>query len=122
MKISSKLTIGCLVIVLLASCAAVKDRVAGMKQRGSEIAAKVKVPDLVDTPIARLMPAGGLKIVEPREEALEKIPSGHERALAYRNEKNRGFWVFGGPLDFEEPPLPEPGSELDGGLLPPRNP
>lgn len=122
MKIFPKATSGCLVIASLASCAAMKDRVAGVKQRGSEIAANVKVPDLADTPLARLMPAGGLKIVEPREEALENMPSGHDRALAYRNDKRRGFWFFGGPVDFEEPPLPAPGSELDGSLLPPRIP
>lgn len=116
------LTSGCLVIASLTSCASVKDRVAGVKQRSSEIVAKVKAPGLLDTPLARLMPAGGLKIVEPRKEALEEMPSGHERALAYRAEKRRGFWFFGGPVDFEEPPLPAPGIELDGGLLPPRNP
>lgn len=122
MMILPKVACGCLVFAVLTSCAAVENRVAGVKQRSREIMAHVKVPDLVDTPLARLMPAGGLKIVEPREDALAEMPSGHARALAYRNEKRQGFWWFGGPVDFEEPALPAAGIELDGGLLPPKNP
>ncbi len=122
MKLPLKMTVGCLVAGSLVSCAAVKDSMAGAKKRTGDVVANVKLPDLAETPLARLMPAGGLKIVEPREDVLEKMPSGHERALAYRNEKRRGFWFFGGPVDFEEPPLPAPGSELDGGLLPPKAP
>jgi hypothetical protein len=122
MNFPLKVTLGCLVAGSLASCAAVKDRMADAKKRTGEMVANVKLPELAETPLARLMPAGGLKIVEPRKEALEEMPSGHERALAYRAEKRRGFWFFGGPVDFEEPPLPAPGSELDGGLLPPKQP
>jgi hypothetical protein len=80
------------------------------------------MPSLVDTPIARLLPAGGLKVVEVREKDLKDLPTGQERAIAYRNERKRGFWIFGGPVDFEEPTLPEDGSGIDGSLLPPRMP
>ena len=119
--------LGALVVVItLASCAAVKNTAVAMKERtsgaASKLAANAKLPDLVETPLARLMPAGGLKVVEVREQDLEKLPSGHERALAYRNEKRRGFWIFGGPVDFQEPALPDVGSEMDGSLLPPKAP
>ena len=80
------------------------------------------MPALVDTPIARLLPAGGLKVVEVREKDLKDMPTGRERAIAYRNERKRGFWIFGGPVDFEEPELPEDDSGIDGSLLPPRMP
>jgi hypothetical protein len=103
----------------LVSCAAVKETTANAAAKVSSYA---KLPDLVDTPIARLMPAGGLKVVEVREKELKDLPSGHDRALAYRNDRKRGFWIFGGPVDFQEPVLPEPGSEMDGSLLPPRMP
>ena len=104
---------------LLVSCAAVKETTASAAAKVSSYA---KLPDLVDTPIARLMPAGGLKVVEAREKDLKDLPSGHERALAYRKERKSGFWIFGGPVDFQEPVLPEPGTEMDGSLLPPRLP
>ena len=70
--------------------------------------------------IAGLLPGRKVDVVEVREKDLEEMPLGHERALAFDREKKRGFWVFGGPVDFHEPDLPEAGSELDGSLLPPR--
>jgi hypothetical protein len=103
----------------LVSCAAVKETTANTT---AKLASYAKMPDLTNTPIARLMPAGGLKVVEAREKDLKDLPSGHERALAYRNERKRGFWIFGGPVDFEEPVLPESGTEMDGSLLPPKMP
>ena len=102
----------CACAAMLASCAALKD------DDGSTT--RAKFPDLTETPLARLLPAGGLKVVEVREEDLQIMPSGADKALAYRNERRSGFRFFGGPIHFEEPPLPEIGGELDGTLLPPR--
>ena len=56
-------------------------------------------------------------VVEAREDSLKELPSGQEQALAYQ--QNKGFWSFLGPIDFKEPSLPEPGGDIDGGLLPP---
>jgi hypothetical protein len=106
----------------LVSCAAVKETTASCKAKLSSMAKLPDMPALVDTPIARLLPAGGLKVVEVREKDLKDLPTGHERAIAYRNERKRGFWIFGGPVDFEEPDLPEDDSGIDGSLLPPRMP
>ena len=67
-----------------------------------------------------LMPAK-VDVVEVREKDLKDLPLGHERALAFDNQqKKRSFWFFGGSAVFKEPALPEPGSELDGSLLPPK--
>jgi hypothetical protein len=106
----------------LVSCAAVKNTTASATEKLSSMAKLPEMPSLVDTPIARLLPAGGLKVVEVREKDLKDLPSGHERAIAYRNERKKGFWIFGGPVDFEEPVLPEDDSGIDGSLLPPRMP
>lgn len=88
----------------------------------AKLSSYAKLPDLTDTPIARFMPAGGLKVVEVREKDLKELPTGHERALAYRNERKKGFWIFDGPIDFTEPMLPEVSGEMDGSLLPPKGP
>jgi hypothetical protein len=109
-------------ISALVSCAAVKNTTASAAEKFSELAKMPKMPSLTDTPIARLMPAGGLKVVEVREKDLKELPTGQERAVAYRNERKKGFWFFGGPVDYEEPTLPEEGSGADGSLLPPRMP
>jgi hypothetical protein len=106
----------------LVSCAAFKNTTASAAEKFSELAKMPKMPSLTDTPIARLLPAGGLKVVEVREKDLKDLPTGQERAIAYRNERKRGFWIFGGPVDYEEPTLPEDGSGADGSLLPPRMP
>jgi len=59
----------------------------------------------------------GVPVVEAREDALEEVPSGRDKALAY--ERRQRFWIFGPPVDFEEPALPEESALGDGGLLPP---
>jgi len=61
-------------------------------------------------------------VVKVRAKDLKPLPTGHERALAYANERKQGFWFFGGPVDFKEPTLPEAGGDPDGSLLPPRIP
>jgi hypothetical protein len=103
----------------LASCAAVKNATAATKAKVSSSFAKL--PDLTDTPIASILPGQRIKVVEVREKDLKEMPTGKEKAVAYRR-GNGGFWIFGGPVDFKEPTLPEPGAELDGSLLPPRMP
>lgn len=80
------------------------------------------LPDLPDMSLANLMPGKRIKVVEVREKDLQDMPTGTELAKAYQKERRGGFWIFGGPVDFKEPTLPEPGSELDGSLLPPRMP
>jgi hypothetical protein len=70
--------------------------------------------------LAGLMPGPKIKIVEEREKDLKELPTGHERALAHQNSKRGRFWIFGGPVDFQEPTLPEAESEADGSLLPPK--
>ncbi|MBC8127666.1 MAG: hypothetical protein H8M99_11060 [Gloeobacteraceae cyanobacterium ES-bin-144] len=74
--------------------------------------------------MSNLLPGPRIQVVEPRHKDLKEMKLGHERALAYavqKQQKNR-FWIFGGPVDFKEPTLPAPGSELDGSLLPPLPP
>ncbi len=105
--------------VNLVSCAAVKNATAATAAKFSSSIAKL--PDLADMPIARVLPGQRVKVVEVREKDLKEMPTGKEKAMAYRTGRS-GFWIFGGPIDFKEPTLPEPGSELDGSLLPPRIP
>lgn len=80
-----------------------------------------KMPDMPDVSLAGLLPNRGPKVAEVREKDLRELKTGKELAMAHERER-RGFWFFGGPVDFKEPTLPEPGTELDGGLLPPRMP
>ena len=101
------------------SCAAVKNATSATTEKVSSSFAKL--PDLADMPIARILPGQRVKVVEVREKDLKELPTGKEKAVAYRKGLG-GFWIFGGPVDFKEPTLPEPGSEMDGSLLPPRMP
>lgn len=80
-----------------------------------------KVSQLSTMAIEKIHPPG-VKVVEVREKDLKKLPTGQEQALAYENTRKKGFWFFGGPVDFKEPSLPEPGGEMDGSLLPPKAP
>jgi hypothetical protein len=68
-----------------------------------------------------LIPAQ-VKVVEVRKKDLKDLPLGHERVLAYQKERGFGFWPIGGPVEFVQPELPEPGAEMDGSLLPPKSP
>lgn len=80
-----------------------------------------KMPAMPDVSLAGLLPNRGPKVAEVREKDLRELKTGKELAMAHERERS-GFWFFGGPVDFKEPTLPEPGNELDGGLLPPRMP
>ncbi|WP_234043539.1 hypothetical protein [Luteolibacter yonseiensis] len=70
----------------------------------------------------KIRPAG-IKVVEVREQDLEKLPTGHDRAIAFQNTKKNSFWLFDGPVDFVEPQLPEPapGDDQVEILLPPKD-
>ena len=72
--------------------------------------------------LADIVRPPGVKVVEVREKDLKPILTGQERALAFQNTRKRGFWFFGGPVDFKEPTLPEAGGEMDASLLPPLTP
>lgn len=100
----------------LVSCATVSKIGQGsmaLVQKTSK-ATTTKVTQLVE-----IVRPPAVKVVEVREKDLKPLPSGHERALAFQNTRKR-FWFFGGPVDFKEPTLPEPGGEMDGSLLPPK--
>ena len=104
----------------LASCASLRNAgdssVAAVK--GSASAAMSKMSDL---PLVYRLPGQGPKVVEVREKDLQEMPSGQELAQSHLKRRT-SFWVFDGPVDFQEPSLPEPGANLDGSLLPPRMP
>jgi hypothetical protein len=112
----------------LVSCGTMKQvgqsSMAAVKRTGSATASMVKAipkPTMPDMSLANLLPGPKIKVVDVREEDLEDYKTGKELAQAYKRERS-GFWIFGGPVDFKEPTLPEAGSELDGSLLPPRMP
>lgn len=127
------------VVCPLASCASLRSAgrtsVAAVRNTTSSAVGKItsvsmpkigmpKMPKLgmPDFSLAGLLPQRGPRVVEVREKDLKDLPTGMELAKAHEQERKRGFWFFGGPVDFKEPTLPEPGSELDGSLLPPRMP
>ena len=107
--------------VVLSSCGSLRDAgnhsVAMVRQSTSTVAEKFS-----NLSLAGLLPGPHVEVVKVRDKDLKPLPTGHERALAFASERKRGFWFFGGPVDFKEPTLPAPGSELDGSLLPPRIP
>ncbi|KAB2638987.1 MAG: hypothetical protein DVB25_06570 [Verrucomicrobia bacterium] len=79
----------------------------------SKLSAHLLDPGLWPAPIA---------IVKVREKDLRDLPLGHERALAYARQQQYGLLALGGAADFVPPKLPEAGSEMDGSLLPPKDP
>lgn len=101
------------------SCAATQR--IGNETRSFVGATSTKVSRLSEMTVERVRPAG-VRIVEVREQDLKELPTGHERALAFERSRKSNFWIFNGPVDFNEPMLPEMGAELDGSLLPPRQP
>ncbi|TAE77238.1 MAG: hypothetical protein EAZ84_05035 [Verrucomicrobia bacterium] len=105
----------CLLPVLfLVSCAQM-DRIKTATTQGFS-----KVGEASKASVARWMPAS-IPVVEVREDDLQLRPSGEEQALAFEKNRHSGFWsFFEGPVDFEEPTLPDEASALDGELLPPR--
>ena len=60
-------------------------------------------------------------VVEAREEELKDYETGREKALAYQKQRRQRFWFFGGPVEFDEPALPEVAESSDDlSLLPPK--
>ena len=118
-----RVTIAFLLVTTLALASCATLRKAGASSvtmvRNSTSAATAKLTNLS---ITRLLPGQGPRVVEVREQDLKELPTGTELAQAHEKERRSGFWIFGGPVDFKEPTLPEPGAELDGSLLPPRMP
>ncbi len=48
-------------------------------------------------------------------------PTGDQQALAFEKSRRNRFWnIFSGPVDFEEPTLPDNAGAMDGELLPPK--
>jgi hypothetical protein len=95
------------------------DTVAGAHKVGGGIGSGFsKLTELASSPFRP-----GVPVVEPRQNEWEKLPSGHERALAYQEQqRQRRFWLFGPPVDFEEPELPDiGGGAATSSLLPPKN-
>lgn len=104
------------------SVAMVKNSTSATASRISSLAKMPSLPKMPEFHLANMLPGNRIKVVEVREKDLKELPTGKELALAHQKERRSGFWIFGGPVDFKEPTLPEPGSELDGSLLPPRMP
>jgi hypothetical protein len=84
--------------------------------------AAIPKPKMPDFSLSNLMPGPKIKVVEPRENEMKEMLTGAELAKAHRNQGLADFWPFSGKLYFEEPDFPEPGSNMDGSLLPPKMP
>lgn len=79
-----------------------------------------KVSEVSKASVAKLMPAR-IPVVEVREKDLKPLPTGEQQALAFEKSRRNRFWnFFNGPVDFEEPTLPDNASAMDGELLPPK--
>ncbi len=63
-----------------------------------------------------------VQVVDVREQDLKEMPLGGERALAYEKSAARTarHWIFSGPVNFQEPVLPEAGTDVADSLLPPK--
>jgi hypothetical protein len=95
---------------------------AGIKRLQSQSTqALTRLSNLASSSVDSLLPSR-VKVVEVREKDLKELPTGKERALAYQNERKRGFWFFNSLTNFQEPTLPEMGADTSYGLLPPREP
>ncbi len=104
----------------LTSCAtAGKKSMAFMEKTTS--GATTKIAELAQAAGDKIRPAR-IPVVAVREQDLKKMPTGEERALAFESKRRKRSWFFSGPVDFQEPTLPEIGGGMDGSLLPPKNP
>jgi hypothetical protein len=109
----------CCVIAALsfASCAQVnqlKTTTAGGFSKVSGGLAKA-----TDATMAKLMPAR-IPVVEVREKDLKAVKTGQEQAVAFEKSRRNRFWdIFSGPVNFQEPALPEGAGSMDDELLPP---
>jgi hypothetical protein len=115
-------------VILLSLVATMSELVscAAVSKVSENSAALVKnatshVSKFSDAAIDKVRPAQ-IKVVEVREKDLKVQPTGEEQALAYEKTRKRGFWFFGGPVDFQETSLPQPGGGMENSLLPPKAP
>jgi hypothetical protein len=73
-----------------------------------------KVTDLATAPFKP-----GVPVVEARPDDWKELKSGEQMALAYQEkQRQRRFWLFGPPVDFEEPELPDDAGSTEISLLP----
>ncbi|MFD2257954.1 hypothetical protein ACFSSA_14830 [Luteolibacter algae] len=112
---------GVLLPILLGSCGAldtVKSTAANATKSVQETASNAG-KSVKEFSLADLRP-NKVNVVEVREEDLQDMPLGKERALAFEQKRKRSFWSFI-PGNFEEPTLPEiTEGDMDGSLLPPK--
>jgi hypothetical protein len=100
-------------VLSLASCAQVN------KLTTATTGGFAKATDATKNSFAKLMPSR-IPVVEVREKDLKELKSGQEQAVAFEKSRRNRFWgIFSGPVDFQEPALPEDLGSVDGGLLPP---
>lgn len=100
--------------LLLSSCSSVKTAAKKVGDGGRELTGDFETPKIAN--LFKRRPY----IAEVREKDLKEMPLGEERALAFQN-RRRSFWdIFRGPVNFDEPELPDDGSLIDGSLLPPK--
>ena len=102
--------------VALCSCGAMSEIKTGATKFGESIGNGFeKMADATTKPFRP-----GIPIAEPREKDMHELKTGREQAVAYQAEqqRRRGWFIFGGPVDFDEPALPEIGDPVDAGLLP----
>ncbi len=105
--------------LFLSSCStmtAIKDgTVSGVGKMGEGIGNGFgKVTDLATAPFKP-----GVPVVEARPDDWKEQQSGEEMALAYQEKQRRKrFWLFGPPVDFEEPELPDDVGSTEISLLP----
>jgi hypothetical protein len=101
-------------ILCLCSCSTIKSTAEQAGEAAGELTSDFETPKLAG------FFGGNAPVVEVREKDLKDMPLGEERALAYKRSR-RSFWdFFSGPVDFEEPDLPDQGEMLNGSLLPPK--
>ncbi len=115
-------------LCLACGCSTVKTTASKIGEGSRQSFAKIgessrqsfaKIGDASRDSIAKILPSR-VSVVEVREKDLEEMPLGHEQALAYEQKKRGFFWFFSGPVDFEEPDLPDTETEMTGSLLPPK--
>lgn len=100
-------------LLSLASCAQVN------KLTTATAGGFTKATDATKNSFAKLMPSR-IPVVEVREKDLKELKTGQEQAVAFEKTRRNRFWgIFSGPVDFQEPALPEDSGEMDSGLLPP---
>lgn len=112
----------CCIIAALsfASCAQVSQLKTATTGGFSKVSGGIaKATDATKNSFAKLMPSR-IPVVEVREKDLKEVKSGQEQALAFEKNRRNRFWgIFSGPVDFQEPTLPEDSGSIDGDLLPP---